>query len=53
MLANISQFFKRQKQNILLVAIVFLLVLLAFGAGMAAQFYLSKPPLIIENPPNN
>jgi len=45
-----KKFFKRNKQNILLIAIVFLSVLLSFGAGMVVQFYLQKPPLIIENP---
>jgi len=49
-ISNFIKFCKRNKQNILLVVIVFLAVLLAFGAGMTAQFYLSKPPLIIEAP---
>lgn len=50
MIAELTQFFKRQKQNVSLAIVVFLLVLLAFGAGMVAQFYLSKPPLVIETP---
>ncbi|MDD4990165.1 MAG: hypothetical protein PHW31_02535 [Candidatus Pacebacteria bacterium] len=48
MLPDLINKIKRQKQNILLVIIVFLLVLLAFGAGMAVQFYLQKPSLTIE-----
>jgi cell division septal protein FtsQ len=47
MLPNFLEKFKRQKQNILLAVIVFLLVFLSFGAGMIAQFYLTKPPLQI------
>lgn len=46
-ITNFIEFCKRQKANILLIVIVFLLVLLAFGAGFIVQFYLQKPALEI------
>jgi len=50
MLSNIIKFFKRNKDKILLIVMVFLLCLLSFGLGILTQFYLSKPPLEIEIP---
>lgn len=53
MLTNFKDFFKNYYNNILLVLIVILLSLLAFGAGMLTQFALEKPPLQIEYPSSN
>lgn len=50
MLPDLINKIKRHKADILLAVTVFLLVLLAFGAGMVVQFYLQKPPLVIEAP---
>jgi len=50
MLPELVKIFKRNKDTILLVIIVFLLCLLCFGAGILTQFYLSKPLLKIETP---
>jgi len=50
MLPNFIEKFKRHKDSVVLVAIVFLLCLLSFGLGFLTNFYLQKPPLTIENP---
>jgi len=50
MLSDITKFFKRKSDLILLAAVVFLLCLLSFGLGILAQFYLQKTPLEIEIP---
>jgi len=49
-LLNFIEFCKRRKDLVALVAIIFLLCLLSFGLGFLINFYLQKPPLIIENP---
>jgi len=49
MLANLKEFFKLNKKNILLFLIILLLCLFSFGMGMLTQLYLQKPDLEIIN----
>ncbi len=46
-LAKISQFVKKNQSNILLFIVIFLLILLAFGAGIVVEHQLSKPAIEI------
>ena len=50
MLTKISQFVNKNKENILLFIVVFLLCLAAFAAGMLVQRNLEKPSIEFEQP---
>jgi uncharacterized membrane protein len=49
MLSNLKQFFKSERNNILLSIVIVLSILLSFGIGMLVQHNLEKPALEIEN----
>lgn len=47
-LSELKSFFKSNRDSIILVVLVFLLCLLAFGAGVLYQKSLEKPALEID-----